>query len=177
MSSVTKRFQSFDAAHQLPFHAGKCSALHGHTYFVEVDVSGPIDQTVNAASEGMIVDFGILSSIYKLKIESICDHALLVGTTPLPWMFHLIPSLAGRVAINSADALMIQDLGIKKVAFLPIPVTTAEYLAAWMFGQFYDGVSAMVKNHAVAVEAVRVFETPTAYATATARFMPPEGIV
>ena len=37
---VGKQF-SFDASHQLVGHFGKCANLHGHTYKVEVVLTGP----------------------------------------------------------------------------------------------------------------------------------------
>jgi 6-pyruvoyltetrahydropterin/6-carboxytetrahydropterin synthase len=33
---------SFDSAHQLPNHDGKCRHLHGHTYRTEVELWGPV---------------------------------------------------------------------------------------------------------------------------------------
>ena len=40
-SQIRKRFR-FEAAHTLPFHPGKCARMHGHSYRLEVAVSGPI---------------------------------------------------------------------------------------------------------------------------------------
>ena len=35
--TITRHF-SFDAAHYLPGHEGKCQNLHGHTYKLEVTI-------------------------------------------------------------------------------------------------------------------------------------------
>ena len=50
---------SFEAAHRLPHvPAGhKCARLHGHSYRVEVHVSGPVDPRT-----GMVVDFAELKA-------------------------------------------------------------------------------------------------------------------
>ena len=34
----------FEAAHQLPWHPGRCRDLHGHSYRLEVTVEGPIGE-------------------------------------------------------------------------------------------------------------------------------------
>src|SRR4051812_43083019 len=67
---VTKAF-SFDAAHQLPWHEGKCRQLHGHTYRLEVSVAGPVDEN------GIVVDFDDLSTVVKRSIVSKFDHQFL----------------------------------------------------------------------------------------------------
>lgn len=72
MPSISKSY-SFDAAHHLPQLAGqvpehKCSRLHGHTYRVKVQVTGPIDY-----STGMILDYAELDKVVKPLIEAF-DH-------------------------------------------------------------------------------------------------------
>ena len=83
MLTITKRFE-FDAAHQLPFHQGKCKNLHGHRYVLEVTLKGKITpelpwngvQSTNP-SAGMIMDFGILKKIVKNLVIDIYDHQYL----------------------------------------------------------------------------------------------------
>ncbi len=65
---LTKRF-SFDAAHKLTQHRGKCKNLHGHTYFLEVTICG----TVNHKS-GMVMDFGDIKEIVENSILKKLDH-------------------------------------------------------------------------------------------------------
>lgn len=155
---------TFDCAHQLPNHDGKCANLHGHTYKVVVSVAGRVLQKPGDPKEGMVVDFGVIKAIYKSLIENVCDHALLIGTTPLPWMIHLLPGLTLDGTVTGTDAERLQQIGFKKVTLLPIPITTAENLAGWMMKVFQQGMSAF-KNHGdVFVTEVRVYETPTACA-------------
>lgn len=65
---------SFDAAHQLPNHDGKCARRHGHTYQVEVEVEGPIEATKGVSSEGMVLDYGALDAWWKTYLEPELDH-------------------------------------------------------------------------------------------------------
>lgn len=55
--------KTFDASHQLPYHQGKCARLHGHTYRVEVGLSGPVraDRPEDPQS-GMVLDFASVKS-------------------------------------------------------------------------------------------------------------------
>ena len=47
---VTRSF-TFEAAHRLPWHGGRCRDLHGHGYRLEVTVEGPVD------ANGVVIDF------------------------------------------------------------------------------------------------------------------------
>ncbi|MBW8036349.1 MAG: 6-carboxytetrahydropterin synthase [Planctomycetes bacterium] len=73
MFTITKRFD-FSAAHQLPDHDGKCKNLHGHNYYVEVDVQGPLHTA--GPEHGMVVDLGILSGLAKGYCD-VVDHKFL----------------------------------------------------------------------------------------------------
>ncbi len=78
---ITKQFK-FEASHQLVHHRGKCANLHGHSYIVEVCVAGEIE-TQPVSSQGMVIDFGELSDIWKLRCEPLLDHKHLNDTLPL----------------------------------------------------------------------------------------------
>ncbi len=66
---VVKEF-TFDAAHQLPDHPGKCKQMHGHTYRLQVGIKGPIN------SVGMVIDFGDMKDIVNELLERV-DHKCL----------------------------------------------------------------------------------------------------
>jgi 6-pyruvoyltetrahydropterin/6-carboxytetrahydropterin synthase len=61
---------TFEAAHRLPkVPAGhKCARLHGHSYRVEVQVSGEVD-----ADTGWVLDFADLSEAFRPVREQL-DH-------------------------------------------------------------------------------------------------------
>ena len=65
---VTKKF-TFDSAHELKNHKGKCKSLHGHTYTLFVTISGRIDKKT-----GMVIDFSDIRKLVDEKVISILDH-------------------------------------------------------------------------------------------------------
>jgi 6-pyruvoyltetrahydropterin/6-carboxytetrahydropterin synthase len=73
-TSITKQFR-FEAAHSLPEHSGKCRNLHGHSYLLEVTVTGDVQTSGSAA--GMVIDFAELSDIVDREILSQWDHQYL----------------------------------------------------------------------------------------------------
>lgn len=75
-ATLTKRF-TFEAAHQLPNHDGQCARLHGHSYKLEVLLFGPIRPSGSGPSEGMVVDFAEVTTVWKRDIEPTLDHQFL----------------------------------------------------------------------------------------------------
>lgn len=69
---VTARF-TFEASHFLPSYNGKCKNVHGHSYKLEVTVSGSIHYT--KFQEGMVIDFHILKKLVDEKVIQTHDHA------------------------------------------------------------------------------------------------------
>lgn len=69
---VTKKF-TFEAAHRLlNVPTGhKCGRLHGHSFCVEVSVSGPVGER-----SGMVVDFGDISAAWR-PVCDVLDHCYL----------------------------------------------------------------------------------------------------
>ncbi|MGI8791676.1 MAG: 6-carboxytetrahydropterin synthase QueD [Acidimicrobiales bacterium] len=76
-TSVTRAF-TFEAAHQLPWHEGKCRHLHGHSYRLEVTVTGPI------GDNGIVVDFADIRRAVKAEILDRFDHTYLNDLLPNP---------------------------------------------------------------------------------------------
>lgn len=62
---------TFEAAHQLPWHPGKCRELHGHGYRLEVTVEGPIGE------QGIVIDFADVRDVVDREIVSRYDHRYL----------------------------------------------------------------------------------------------------
>jgi 6-pyruvoyltetrahydropterin/6-carboxytetrahydropterin synthase len=66
---------TFAAAHFLPDHQGKCKNLHGHTYTLEVSVSGVPGR--NGPSAGMVMDFADLREKVANIVIAPLDHTVL----------------------------------------------------------------------------------------------------
>lgn len=66
---IYKEF-SFEAAHRLPnVPAGhKCARLHGHSFYVRLYISGPVDPEL-----GWVMDFGDLKSAFRPVYDQL-DH-------------------------------------------------------------------------------------------------------
>ena len=73
--SATKIFR-FEAAHNLPYHQGKCANVHGHNYKLEVTFGmnerGLVDI---GSSDGMIIDFTDLKELVNNSVIIKLDHA------------------------------------------------------------------------------------------------------
>ena len=67
LTSVTCTF-TFEAAHRLAWHPGKCRNLHGHSYRLDVTVSGPLD------GNGVVMDFDLLTAIVEREVIERWDH-------------------------------------------------------------------------------------------------------
>ena len=71
MRTRVVRTFSFEAAHQLPWHPGKCKNLHGHSYRLEVAIEGPVGE------DGMVMDFAAVKSIVEREVVDRYDHTYL----------------------------------------------------------------------------------------------------
>lgn len=85
---------TFEAAHQLKYHDGKCARLHGHSFVLTGAVTGTNlfpSLFINRPETGepvptkqpksnMLFDYGDISSIIKPFVESHLDHHFLNET-------------------------------------------------------------------------------------------------
>ncbi|AAP95493.1 6-carboxy-5,6,7,8-tetrahydropterin synthase [[Haemophilus] ducreyi] len=135
MFKIAKEF-SFDMAHMLDGHDGKCQNLHGHTYKLQVEVSGEL--VSNGAKRGMVMDYSDLKSIVKREILDLMDHA---------YIYDLNNERESQVA----QLLLELD---SKVYGIPSR-TTAEQIAKYMFEK--------LAQVGLPVSLIRLWETPTSY--------------
>ena len=71
---LTKEFE-FEAAHHLINYDGPCANVHGHSYKLQVTVSGNVDPTeTKYATDCMVLDFKNLKGIVKAVIIDTHDH-------------------------------------------------------------------------------------------------------
>ena len=64
---ITREF-TFEAAHHLPNHRGKCRRPHGHSYRLQISLRGPILDAPGESSDGMAMDFDDLKMIVNATI-------------------------------------------------------------------------------------------------------------
>lgn len=137
---------TFDSAHQLIGHKGKCANVHGHTYKLEVVIYGPIQGPGNPTEEGFVIDFGDLKKIVKEHIVDPMDHAFLsAGNEP-------------SVPVLSSTGSKLMNLGFR---------TTVENIALF--------ICQKLKSVGLPVYSVKLWETPTAWAEVLAEEIPPDG--
>ena len=59
---------TFEAAHRLAWHPGKCRNLHGHSYRLDVSVEGALD------TNGVVLDFDTLQEEVRTQVVDRWDH-------------------------------------------------------------------------------------------------------
>ena len=91
---IRKQF-SFEAAHVLPHHDGKCSRLHGHSYRLDVTVAGPLQSSGPAT--GMIVDFDALGVLVGSTVIDVLDHRSLNDVIDNPTSENIVAWIWGRL--------------------------------------------------------------------------------
>lgn len=92
---IRKSF-TFEAAHVLPHHPGKCARLHGHSYRLDVTLEGPLQATGPAA--GMVEDFEVVSGVVEAVIISAVDHRSLNELMDNPTAENLVVWIWGKLA-------------------------------------------------------------------------------
>lgn len=137
MLKVAKEFR-FDMAHLLDGHDGKCQNLHGHTYKLQVIVSGETEN--NGAKKGMVIDFADLKRAVNELIISPMDHAFIYDQSS---------------ERETKIAQLLQQLNSKTFA-LPVR-STAENLAQFIFQRLQENVGFHLHS-------IRLWETPTSFA-------------
>ena len=93
MTAVTKLFE-FEACHHLPHYDGACHNIHGHSYKLEVTVSGQVSKNENDPKCGMIIDFKDLKAIVKSVAVDKYDHSNLNEFFPNPTAEIMVKQIA-----------------------------------------------------------------------------------
>jgi 6-pyruvoyltetrahydropterin/6-carboxytetrahydropterin synthase len=124
----------FSAGHRLIGYSGRCSSPHGHTYRVELVLSGSELDHV-----GMVMDFGSVKDELRSWIDQHWDHAFL---------------------LNSLDVRMIralQSVEESRLFLFDQSNPTAENMARTLYRAMHKGI-----GHGVT--AAIVWETSQQYA-------------
>ncbi|HEX9030571.1 MAG TPA: 6-carboxytetrahydropterin synthase QueD [Streptosporangiaceae bacterium] len=121
--TLRKRF-TFEAAHFLPDHDGKCRRLHGHSWVGWVEVAADVLQE-DGPKRGMVVDYGDISAVVSSMVGSYLDHYCLNETLPVPvttseavaeWIYHHL-----RSSGLSPSAVTIEETCTSSCTYRPVP--------------------------------------------------------
>ena len=111
---------TFDASHYTLGVDRKCMNIHGHTFRLDVEVEGEINE-----STGMVVDFTILKKVVKEIIEEY-DHKLIIPKKDLD-----------KIRFEGAF-----NLDIKAIDY---PHATTEYIALDIAKKIYEKLKLNVR--------------------------------
>ncbi len=75
---LTKEFR-WEMAHALWNYNGLCKNIHGHSYILQVTVTGEPISDITDPKLGMVMDFGDLKKIVNKVIVDIMDHSLVIS--------------------------------------------------------------------------------------------------
>jgi 6-pyruvoyltetrahydropterin/6-carboxytetrahydropterin synthase len=142
---VCKLF-TFDSAHQLIGHKGKCTNVHGHTYKLEVVIKGKVQGPENESDEGFVIDFGDVKHIVKELIVNNLDHSFIAAGNE--------PVLKTLQETNSKITL----LGFR---------TTAENMCIYICHK--------LRESGLPVYSIKLWETPDSWAEVLASDIPETG--
>jgi 6-pyruvoyltetrahydropterin/6-carboxytetrahydropterin synthase len=136
---VTKRFH-FEMAHTLYEYDGLCRNIHGHSYNLEVTISGEPRNEPGHPKDGMVLDFSELKNIVKTQIVNRFDHALMVN--------RLVPEKQRELLKQTTDRVIVID-------FQPTSENIATYIADILQQHLPSGVNLF---------SIRLYETVTSFA-------------
>ena len=133
---VAKRFR-WEGAHRLPWHTDGCQNLHGHSYQMWVELSGP------ACNRGMLIDFKEIKKVLSPLVKA-WDHGVLVAET---------------------DAELLQAVALLKSKHFVLPYdTTSENICLFVIDYLgRHGLDILTKYNIDSVY-VKLQETETCYA-------------
>ncbi|MBC7076594.1 MAG: 6-carboxytetrahydropterin synthase QueD [Syntrophomonadaceae bacterium] len=113
--------QDFSAAHWLDYYEGKCSNIHGHTWTVEVSISGnKLDES------GMLVDFRYIKGALNTILDKL-DHTLLNEVSPFDTINPTAENIARYIYYEMQGKIKFTECKVKKVKVWESPTTWASY--------------------------------------------------
>lgn len=117
MYQLSKSF-SFEFAHRLPDHDGKCRRLHGHSGLLTVVVKGN-DLYTDGPKVGMLLDYGDISSVVELFVGEFLDHHYLNESTGLlnptsealaKWVYERLVHKIARLRVDPQSGISLISL-------------------------------------------------------------------
>ena len=119
---LTKEFE-FEAAHHLINYDGLCANVHGHSYKLQVTVSGNVNIfDTKYATDCMVLDFKELKDIVKSEIIDSHDHADLNCIYSNPTAEIMVIGMYDRIKYN-----LPKDVKLESVKLWETSTSFAEY--------------------------------------------------
>ena len=116
---VGKEF-TFDAAHHLPGYDGPCAKVHGHTYKLIVEVSGPPAKFKSEPYDGIICDFSDLKRVVENEIIRWYDHSNMNDLLAHPTAENIVNRISRTLLLFFKDTL-------ERVRLYETPTSYAEW--------------------------------------------------
>ena len=120
---INSNIVKFSACHFLK-EPRKCSRLHGHNYYVSVEITSDLD------SNFFVVDFIELKKEVKSIVKPL-DHFILIPEKSEDLEIQILDSNV-NISTNTGKRYMFP---LAEVKFLPLPATTSELLAKYIYDQ------------------------------------------
>ncbi len=136
---ITKIF-TFEMGHALQNYDGLCKNIHGHSYSLEVTISGEPVIDRSSPKLGMVMDFGDLKKIIKKIIVDVYDHALVVR--------------------KGYDIALLSEEALKKMKLI---VTDFQPTSEQLIAHFSDIIKQALPAH-ITLERLKLNETGSSYA-------------
>lgn len=154
MPEITRRLE-FDAGHRVLKHESKCANLHGHRYAIEITLHKP-----GLDSIGRVLDFGEIKRILQQWIDDNWDHNILLH--PEDPLTRLWMEFEDSDENPSAEAMLAHSVfNGKKPYIMKNGNPTAEIMA---YEFLHVAKHLLSEFHTVAVQRVRLYETPNCWA-------------
>jgi 6-pyruvoyltetrahydropterin/6-carboxytetrahydropterin synthase len=135
---IAKEFH-WEMGHRLPFHAGGCQNIHGHSYRMRVELEGVLD------ANGMVLDYFDMKEIVEPIVARI-DHSFLC---------------------DDRDEEMLAFFRDHPLKHVVVPFrTTAENITGWMMEQIGAALTAYTNITGITI---RLQETERVFAEMSAR--------
>jgi len=105
--TIKKKF-TFEAAHRLPHHDGKCQRLHGHSWVGWIVISAS-KLHGEGPKQDMVVDFGDIKAAVKPLLDEHLDHYYLNESLNLEnptceavarWVFDMLEPTFGQMLVG-----------------------------------------------------------------------------
>ncbi len=146
---VTKIF-TFEMAHALEKYNGPCKNIHGHSYRLEVTVSGYPEKRSNSPKKGMVIDFGDLKKIVEKTIINDFDHAIVLSKNADKKLINAIKANQQKLILTNytptSENLLIDfverlaphlDIGYNRLISVTLSETASSYVQ-WRQEDDYD---------------------------------------